>query len=241
MRLSTRRLEWDTNNAPCERRAYSNSCQREQCDFGSSYKGEQRTLHARRTDRDRHAHIRAKKIMSRADMLAGSPSASSASAADDGVQLPTSVRGAPAELRRLIRKRQNSEVSSPRNTTTPRRIADKSQSAKRCRQRKKIEDARAADELASQAARLRRLEALVAQLMQRVDATQGALATIVTRNRCPRCAGTGCPACITPPPYSPIPYSPHSVQAATAASTLPAAAARDLASKVDEIAGGAWN
>ena len=44
--------------------------------------------------------------------------------------LPTSVRGVqPPELRRLIRKRQNSE------------------SAKRCRERKKIEHARALHEL----------------------------------------------------------------------------------------------
>lgn len=93
----------------------------------------------------------------------GSSPANISSASSSAENLPNSVRGAPPALRRLIRKRQNSE------------------SAKRCRQRKKLEDVRAADELASQGARLRRLESLVAWLCSTQEATQSALAALCQR------------------------------------------------------------
>lgn len=74
--------------------------------------------------------------------------------------VPSSVRGAPVELRRIIRKRQNSE------------------SAKRCRQRKKLETARAQEEMHSQAARLHSLEAAVTRLSAQLEATQRAIAQL---------------------------------------------------------------
>lgn len=81
------------------------------------------------------------------------------STSEDSDELPTSVRGAPPELRRVIRKRQNSE------------------SAKRCRQRKKLESARASQELTMHANHLARLELIVQDLARRVDAT----ATVVAQ------------------------------------------------------------
>lgn len=74
--------------------------------------------------------------------------------------VPTSVRGAPVELRRIIRKRQNSE------------------SAKRCRQRKKLESAQAIEEMLSQAARLHALEAAVTRLSAQLYATQRTIAQL---------------------------------------------------------------
>jgi len=201
----------------------------------------------------------------RIPFLVGSPPSSSTTssrgdntAGSSSANLPTSVRGAAPALRRLIRKRQNSE------------------SAKRCRQRKKIEDARAAGELATQGARIRRLEAVVTTLCGRLEGTQTALAQLCVRSGiCTRCAGVGCATCshnsnnphingnqqhnatsanistnnnninMNSPnnvnSVSPIgnitignlgngPYSPSSVQGADASA---------LAAKVDEIAG--WN
>lgn len=152
--------------------------------------------------------------------LGGSSASSSAQTQDlphNQQPLPTSVRGAAPELRRLIRKRQNSE------------------SAKRCRQRKKIEDARNADQIVAQAARLQRLESLVGAMYTRLEATRNALATLCARQGiCTRCTGAGCSSCSVPPPPPPntatTPYSPQSVQGADASA---------LAAKVDEIAG--WN
>lgn len=72
--------------------------------------------------------------------------------------VPSSVRGAPIELRRIIRKRQNSE------------------SAKRCRLRKKMETARASEEMYSQSARLHALEAAVTRLSAQLEATHRAIA-----------------------------------------------------------------
>lgn len=191
----------------------------------------------------------------RVPFLVGSPPSSSTTssrgdqpgASSNSLVLPTSVRGAPPSLRRLIRKRQNSE------------------SAKRCRQRKKIEDARAASELATQGARIRRLESVVSTLCARLEGTQTALASLCARTGiCTRCAGVGCTTCannntnnninnthtttnnnnvpvnnvsnalpignITIGSLGNGPYSPQSVQGADASA---------LAAKVDEIAG--WN
>lgn len=82
---------------------------------------------------------------------------------EDSDELPTSVRGAPPELRRVIRKRQNSE------------------SAKRCRQRKKLESARASQELAMHATHLARLEHIVQDLARRVDATASVVAQLANQ------------------------------------------------------------
>ncbi len=82
---------------------------------------------------------------------------------EDSDDLPTSVRGAPPELRRMIRKRQNSE------------------SAKRCRQRKKLESARASQELAMHANHLARLEHIVQDLARRVDATATVVAQLASQ------------------------------------------------------------
>lgn len=82
---------------------------------------------------------------------------------EDSDDLPTSVRGAPPELRRMIRKRQNSE------------------SAKRCRQRKKLESARATQELAMHANHLARLEHIVQDLARRVDATATVVAQLASQ------------------------------------------------------------
>lgn len=120
--------------------------------------------------------------------------------------LPTSVRGAPPQLRRQIRKRQNSE------------------SAKRCRQRKKIESVRATEELLVHAQHLARLEALVAHLARSVDATAAVVADIASRvapPRCSACAGSGCAACASsaaPMPHttSRPPLEPHTHPSASA-------------------------
>ena len=77
--------------------------------------------------------------------------------------LPTSVRGAPPELRRLIRKRQNSE------------------SAKRCRQRRKLEKAQEADTATSHAIQMRQLEAYVVHLAERVECMQEIIETLLPR------------------------------------------------------------
>lgn len=144
--------------------------------------------------------------------------------------LPTSVRGAPSELRRQIRKRQNSE------------------SAKRCRQRKKLESLRVADEVVAHAKHLARLEALVAHLARSVDATAAVVSDLASQVtlRC-ACGGPGCNACAavavatavppTPPPLpTPIkrslammsagmPVGPAQVRAVRAAQTAQAEAA----------------
>eukprot|EP00171_Calliarthron_tuberculosum_P016416 IDg16416t1 len=78
--------------------------------------------------------------------------------------LPTSVRGAAPELRRLIRKRQNSE------------------SAKRCRMRRKIELQRETSSKLSTAAQVAQLEALVTALATRLHDTQTAVATLLARS-----------------------------------------------------------
>lgn len=75
--------------------------------------------------------------------------------------LPTSVRGAPPELRRLIRKRQNSE------------------SAKRCRQRRKLEKAREVDTATSHALQMRQLEAYVMHLAERVQCMQDIIESLL--------------------------------------------------------------
>lgn len=81
-------------------------------------------------------------------------SASSSSEANrDIAHLPRTVRGAPPELRRAIRKRQNSE------------------SAKRCRERKKIQSEQAAVISDFQAKALERLEIVVSMLSKRIDST----------------------------------------------------------------------
>lgn len=85
----------------------------------------------------------------------------------DWDSLPTSVRGAPPELRRLIRKRQNSE------------------SAKRCRQRRKLEKLREADTATSHAAQMRQLEAYVIQLAKRVEYMQEILESLLPRPSSP--------------------------------------------------------
>lgn len=83
------------------------------------------------------------------------PHSASPSSSDEG--LPRSVRGAAPELRRQIRKRQNSE------------------SAKRCRQRKKLETARQSEEMLHQARTVARLEACVATLAARLHHAQNTL------------------------------------------------------------------
>jgi len=81
-------------------------------------------------------------------------SASSSSEANMELSnLPRTVRGAPPELRRAIRKRQNSE------------------SAKRCRERKKIQSEQAKILSDMQAKSLERLEVVVSMLSKRIDST----------------------------------------------------------------------
>lgn len=116
--------------------------------------------------------------------LGGNPSLSP-NASPHG--LPASVRGAPPELRRAIRKRQNSE------------------SAKRCRERKKLESARASQELVAHAGSLARLEGAVAVLARRIDATAAVVAQL-----------TG-----VPPNNSPPPPSIHTTTAAPHLSSAP--------------------
>lgn len=92
--------------------------------------------------------------------------------------LPTSVRGAPPELRRLIRKRQNSE------------------SAKRCRQRRKLEKQREANNATCHATQMRQLTAYVAQLADRLAYMQSIVATLLPQNQ------------QSPPPPPPLPIVP---------------------------------
>ncbi len=79
------------------------------------------------------------------------------------IELPKSVRGAPAELRRLIRKRQNSE------------------SAKRCRLRRKLEAAKQAGTQLTTAHRIQHLEKFVAQLSQKLTQTENAVSVLLSR------------------------------------------------------------
>lgn len=78
--------------------------------------------------------------------------------------LPTSVRGAPAELRQLIRKKQNSE------------------SARRCRLRRKLEAAKEAGEQLTTAQKMARLEQYVANLHQRLVQTQQTIAALIAQS-----------------------------------------------------------
>ncbi len=78
--------------------------------------------------------------------------------------LPKSVRGAPAELRRLIRKRQNSE------------------SAKRCRLRRKLEAAKETGTQLTTAQRLENLEKIVAQLNEKLSQTDNTIAKLLSQN-----------------------------------------------------------
>ena len=72
-------------------------------------------------------------------------------------ELPKSVRGAPAELRRAIRKRQNSE------------------SAKRCRLRRKLEAAKIAATQPNQSQRMQQLESIAMQLVNRLAQMENAV------------------------------------------------------------------
>lgn len=78
-------------------------------------------------------------------------------------ELPKSVRGAPAELRRLIRKRQNSE------------------SAKRCRLRRKLEAAKESGTQLTTAQRMQQLEKCVYQLTQKLVQTQNAVNVLISQ------------------------------------------------------------
>lgn len=79
-------------------------------------------------------------------------------------ELPRSVRGAAdPELRRLIRKRQNSE------------------SAKRCRLRRKLQAQRDVDSQFTTAQHMAHLERTVAELARRLQDTQAAVATLLAR------------------------------------------------------------
>lgn len=80
------------------------------------------------------------------------------------IPLPASVRGAPPELRRLIRKRQNSE------------------SAKRCRLRRKLEAQREASTYRTTAQQMAHLEAMVSALAQQLQDTQAAVASLLSIN-----------------------------------------------------------
>lgn len=75
--------------------------------------------------------------------------------------LPTSVRGAPPELRRLIRKRQNSE------------------SAKRCRLRRKLEAQKDVGSSLTSNQQLEQLQSLVSDLANRLFQTQDIVAALV--------------------------------------------------------------
>lgn len=99
-----------------------------------------------------------------------------------GDALPTSVRGAPPELRRVIRKRQNSE------------------SAKRCRQRKKLETVRAQQELVEHSKNLARLEGIVQMLARRIDATASVVAQLANGQRAQLTAPPQLPSPPPPPP-----------------------------------------
>ena len=88
-------------------------------------------------------------------------SSTSSSPSDHLHQLPASVRGAPPELRRLIRKRQNSE------------------SAKRCRLRRKLEAQRDATRHQTTAEQMASLEAMVNSLAQQLYQTQAAVASLL--------------------------------------------------------------
>ena len=132
--------------------------------------------------------------------------------------LPTSVRGAPPELRRVIRKRQNSE------------------SAKRCRQRKKLETVRAQQELVEHANNLARLENVVQLLARRIDATASVVAQLASAQRPPLPAPprhpVPTPTSTTPSPPPPRPPQPTQQHAVYAAAQDDVAA---IAAKVDEL------
>lgn len=84
-----------------------------------------------------------------------------ASSGSDWNSLPTSVRGAPPELRRLIRKRQNSE------------------SAKRCRQRRKLEKKREVDTATVHTVQMRALESVVQHLSGRLNHVQAMVSQLI--------------------------------------------------------------
>lgn len=101
------------------------------------------------------------------------------------------MRGAPPELRRLIRKRQNSE------------------SAKRCRMRRKLELQRESNTQLSTAAQVAQLESLVASLASRLHDTQTAVATLLAR-AAPGTNGASQYATYAPTAHYPSPQSAHS-------------------------------
>lgn len=119
----------------------------------------------------------------------------STSSADsiDWAQLPTSVRGCDsAELRRLIRKRQNSL------------------SAKRCRQRRKLEKKREVDTASTHAAQMRALEAVVAQLSSRLSHMQAVVSTLLANSPPPPPSSSTVPDLPPASPVSPPSPSPSS-------------------------------
>lgn len=82
---------------------------------------------------------------------------------NESIPLPRTVRGAPPGLRRAIRKRQNSE------------------SAKRCRERKKLQTEQAQALSDIQAKALQRLEVIISILSKRVDSTVSIVANLAQR------------------------------------------------------------
>eukprot|EP00171_Calliarthron_tuberculosum_P018212 IDg18212t1 len=99
----------------------------------------------------------------------GGKSVSSMGAIDNtrSNELPNSVRGAPPELRRAIRKRQNSE------------------SARRCRQRRKIAQQKDDSLSVAHVARLRRLETFIVDLAARLHRTHLAITALAAHTQLP--------------------------------------------------------
>ncbi len=136
-----------------------------------------------------HKHTASMTHSSSSGSTSGSGGSSGSSGSNNSTKidwdcLPTSVRGAPPELRRLIRKRQNSE------------------SAKRCRQRRKLEKLREANTATSHATQMRQLQAYVAQLAERLTYMQSVLATLLPQHQ-QQHDGVSSPTSPPPPPPAP--------------------------------------
>jgi len=102
--------------------------------------------------------------------------------------LPRTVRGAPPELRGAIRKRQNSE------------------SAKRCRERKKIQNEEAQILSDMQSKSLERLEMVVSMLSKRIDSTMNIVSSLTSTIH-----GSAV-YFAPPPPLNPLPSTLHPPQ-----------------------------
>lgn len=116
--------------------------------------------------------------------------------ADNRTILPRSVRGAPSELRRLIRKKQNSD------------------SARRCRMRLQQERQRDSDSAAPLPERVHQLTALVSEMQTRLAAAEYSCAALLERAL----------AALQPPFAETYAYPPMPVTTANVQVDLPRAA-----------------